>query len=276
MENLELKITNPEVHIKNGIKLNSRYSNEEKAKLVKASKDFESMLTSMMLQTMTKTTGGLFGKDNYGGDVLDVLFESEIANKMTESKSMGIADKIFSSLTGERISDFTKSQIKNSVDKTATKIENTGSLKKSDIQNVINKTTPSNKTLQRLEKYDSIIEDAANKYDVDKKIIKSIIMTESAGKANAKSKANAKGLMQLMDSTATEMGVDDIWNPTENIHGGVKYFSQLLKKFNGETDLALAAYNAGPNNVNKYDGIPPFRETQAYVQRVNNYLNILE
>jgi Rod binding domain-containing protein len=276
MENLELKITNPNAHIKKGVNLNSRYSPEEKTKLVKASKDFESMLTSMMIKSMTKTTNGLFGKDNYGGDVLDVLFESEIANKITESKSMGIADKIFSTLTGESIDNFTKSRMKINVNKNSIKLDKTRNHKKSDSQNVINKTTPSNEALQRIEKYDNIIEDAASKYGVDKNLIKSVILTESAGKVNAKSKADAKGLMQLIDSTATDMGVEDPWNPKDNIHGGAKYLSQLLKKFNGKTDLALAAYNAGPGNVSKYDGIPPFKETQAYIQRVNNYLNILE
>ncbi len=275
MENLELKITDPKLHIKKGTDLNSRYSPEEKTKLVKASRDFESMLTSMMIQSMTKTTNGLFGKDNYGGDVLDVLFESEIANKITESKSMGIADKIFSTLTGESINDFIKSKEKDSINKNTINFNNAKALDENDKIDKNNKTS-NNKALQRLEKYDSIIENAGEKYNVDKKLIKSIIMTESAGRANAKSKTDAKGLMQLMDSTATEMGVNNPWNPSENINGGVKYFSKLLKKFNGETDLALAAYNAGPGNVSKFNGVPPFKETQAYVQRVNNYLNILE
>ncbi|MBK8945045.1 MAG: transglycosylase SLT domain-containing protein [Ignavibacteriae bacterium] len=269
MNSLELKITKPESHIKQGKIAGDRYSKEEKTKLAQASKDFESMLTAMMLKSMTKTTDGLFGNENYGGDVLDVLFETEIAKHISNSKGMGIADKIFNSMTGDNIKDYNKKNVKNNkineVDENVTK-----AIK--DIEN----TKPSNNALKRIEKFEPIINEASHKYDVDKKLIKSIILTESAGIVNAKSKANAKGLMQLMDSTASDMGVINPFDPKDNINGGVKYISKLLKQFDGNTNLALAAYNAGPGNVNKYDGIPPFKETQNYIARVNNYLNILE
>ncbi len=80
-----------------------KYSPKEKAKLAKASKEFESMLTGMMIKSMTKTTEGLFGKDNYGGDVLDVLFEKELAKHITDQQGMGVAEQIYNSLTGENI-----------------------------------------------------------------------------------------------------------------------------------------------------------------------------
>ena len=82
--------------------------------------------------------------------------------------------------------------------------------------------------------------------------------------------------MQLIDSTANYLGVEDVWDPKENIMGGTKYLSKLLKLFDGDTDLAIAGYNAGPGNVKKHKGIPPFKETQNYVQRVKNYLNNLD
>ena len=271
MSNINLKISNPSVHFKEGIEPNNRFNSNEKQKLAKASKEFESMLTGMMIKSMTKTTDGLFGKDNYGGDVLDVLFETEISKFITESQGMGVADKIYNSLTGEQLSKL----------KDFSKEKNITPLFLNDKKNEITKSTnkeikPNTKALDRIQKYENVIDEAAKKFNVDKQLIKSVILTESAGKANAKSHANAKGLMQLMDSTAADMGVNNPWNPKENIFGGTKYLSIMLKEHDGDTDLALAAYNAGPGNVRKYKGIPPFKETQNYVKRVNNYLNILE
>lgn len=113
MNYLELKITKPESHIKQGKIADERYSKEEKTKLAQASKDFESMLTAMMIKSMTKTTDGLFGNENYGGDVLDVLFETEMAKHISNTKGMGIADKIYKSMTGENLNAVNKKIFRN-------------------------------------------------------------------------------------------------------------------------------------------------------------------
>jgi Rod binding domain-containing protein len=271
MEGLNLKITKQDTHFKKGIEANGRFDAAEKQKLAKASKEFESMLTSMMIKSMTKTTDGLLGKDNYGGDVLDVLFETEISKHITENQGMGVAEQIYKSLTGEVLATnktFSKEKLLTPI------ISNNKNSELKVIPN--NKIKPNSNALKRIEDYDDLIKSASKKFNVDEQLIKSVILTESAGKADAKSKANAKGLMQLMDSTASDMGVNNPWNPKENINGGTKYLSKLLNDFDGDTDLALAAYNAGPGNVKKYDGIPPFKETQNYIKRVNNYLNTLE
>lgn len=122
-------------------------------------------------------------------------------------------------------------------------------------------------------KYANIIKQAAAKYDLPERLISSIIQHESSFKNNTVSHAGARGLMQLMPGTAKFLGVKDSYDPTQNINGGAKYLRQMLNQFNGNTELALAAYNAGPGNVKKYGGIPPFKETQNYVKKVLNTFN---
>ena len=117
--------------------------------------------------------------------------------------------------------------------------------------------------------YDDIINKYAIQEGVDPLLIKAIIKQESGFKANAKSNAGAKGLMQLMPATAREMGVKNVLDPQQNIAGGVKYFAKQLDKFDGNIPLALAAYNAGAGNVQKYGNkVPPFKETQNYVKNI--------
>lgn len=114
-----------------------------------------------------------------------------------------------------------------------------------------------------------IIDEMANKYGVPASLITKVIETESNFDVKAVSPSGAMGLMQLMPKTAEGLGVKDAFNPRDNIEGGVKYLSQMLKRY-GNVSLALAAYNAGPGNVDKYGGIPPFKETQNYVRKILN------
>lgn len=119
--------------------------------------------------------------------------------------------------------------------------------------------------------YANIIKKAANTYGVPEKLIAAIMKQESNFNPNVVSYAGAQGLMQLMPGTARYLGVTKPFDAEQNIMGATKYISQMLKQHGNNTQLALAAYNAGPGNVAKYGGIPPFKETQNYVKNVMNY-----
>jgi soluble lytic murein transglycosylase-like protein len=109
---------------------------------------------------------------------------------------------------------------------------------------------------------------AGTQHNIDRELLASIVHAESAGNTHAVSRTGARGLMQLMPGTARELGVDDPTRPDENINGGTTYLDSLLTRYHDNLALALAAYNAGPAAVDRYHGIPPYRETRAYVLRV--------
>jgi soluble lytic murein transglycosylase-like protein len=119
-----------------------------------------------------------------------------------------------------------------------------------------------------------IVIQTASRHQIDPALVKAIIMAESGFNTRAISKRGAKGLMQLMPATAQALGVEDIFNPKQNISGGVRYFKQLVTQFDGDVELALAAYNAGSRNVMHYQGIPPFKATQYYIKKVFKYYRI--
>ena len=119
----------------------------------------------------------------------------------------------------------------------------------------------------------SMIDKVAQKHGVDEKLVRALVRQESGFNPNATSHCGAQGLMQLMPATAKGLGVKDAYNPVQNVEGGVKYLKNLLNKYNGNVILALAEYNAGPGAVDKYDGVPPYKETQNYVKSIlANYL----
>ena len=113
-----------------------------------------------------------------------------------------------------------------------------------------------------------LIEPAAAKYALDPNLVAAVIWAESSGDPKAVSTKGAQGLMQLMPKTARDMGVSDVLDPSQNVDGGSRYLREMLDRHDGDLSRALAAYNAGPEAVRKYGGIPPFRETQNYVGKV--------
>ena len=116
--------------------------------------------------------------------------------------------------------------------------------------------------------FGDLIREASTREGVDPALVSAVVSAESGFNPQAVSAAGAKGLMQLMDGTARSLGVRDAFDPAQNIAGGVKYLRQMLDKYGGDVKRAVAAYNAGPGAVDNYGGIPPYAETQSYVQRV--------
>ena len=135
------------------------------------------------------------------------------------------------------------------------------------------RATPASRTRRRRPKRPSppkstsqIVSEASVKHGVDSDFIRSVIRQESAGNSQAVSLAGARGLMQLMPGTASQLGVNDSFSPEQNVHGGTRYLRELLERYNGDAIKALAAYNAGPGAVDRYKGVPPYRETRQYVR----------
>lgn len=256
----------PKLNINNAKKLHSRYTKEQKQKLAKATKGFESMLTSLMLKSMQKTSGGMFGDKSLGGDYFSSMFENKISSFIADKKGLGVAKLLYKKITGEEL-------------KTAPTVSNLKGINNYNILNLKHNknnkpvVVPSDTSLNRLNQYVPIINEASKLFNVDKDLIKSVILAESAANGKAISKVKAKGLMQLMDGTAKDLGVNNVWDSKENIFGGTKYLSQLLEQFNGNVNFALAGYNAGPRKVVKSNGIPEIQETKNYINRVLGYLN---
>ncbi|HTV02797.1 MAG TPA: lytic transglycosylase domain-containing protein [Luteitalea sp.] len=143
-----------------------------------------------------------------------------------------------------------------------------GSVTTYAVRNSVMRTTTREVALERASAYDDVIEEAAATHGVRPELVRAVIHVESGFNPRARSHVGAMGLMQLMPGTAADLGVDNPWDPVQNIRGGVAYLGSLLREF-GDEVLALAAYNAGPGAVNKYgQRVPPYRETRDYVQKI--------
>jgi soluble lytic murein transglycosylase-like protein len=139
-----------------------------------------------------------------------------------------------------------------------------------DFQKILNTSVQNTKnpTSVSRSEIDNLITKYSEKNGLDEDFVKAVINQESGFNPNATSHCGAMGLMQLMPATAQGLGVSDAYNPEQNIEGGTKYLKGLMDRFDNNKSLALAAYNAGPNAVKKYGGIPPYAETQNYVKKV--------
>ena len=265
----------------------------EKLRLRKATKELESFFVLHMLKAMRQTipksnllTGGL-GEDTYTS-----MFDEELS-KIVAGGPASLSEALYRSLekhltaeSGDTLeaSGIFKSGVPEKVQPSSSTSNDATKIDKPKVETAP-KEKPSSKTPSPpvvrpkitsdavLKTYGPTIEEASRKYDLDPTLVYSVIITESGGNPNAVSPKGAKGLMQLMDGTAEQMGVADSLNPQQNIHGGAKYLRQLLDKYNGDLPRTLAAYNAGPGAVDKHKGVPPYAETKRYVDKVMGHLS---
>lgn len=254
---------------------------EDKKKAEKAARDFESLFIYLIFKEMRNAMLNKDDENNasldFGGDVFDDLGYLELSSQISKTGiGIGIASKIYEKLTGEKLKGNWENRVEPKFQPKSTGYHKPIENKSQSMFNVNNANSTnrtSKKIIERLSQFSDWIDEASAKFNLPSNLLQAVIAAESAGNPNAVSKAGAKGLMQLIDSTASYVGVKDVFNPKENIHGGARYLREMLDMFGGNLELALAAYNAGPGNVMKYNGIPPFRETQNYVQRVKRYIS---
>ncbi len=244
---------------------------KEDPKLWEAAKGFESMFMNQMMKSMRKSIHeSEVTKASTGRKIFTEMLDSEYS-KMTASKSPNsIAGLIYRQLLMTRTQDLMNPESADS------KPLNIPFSSRENLSLDGNTSSSLGNWKLSEEQLAPIINKAAKKYDIPANLIKSVIKKESDNHPHAVSKVGAKGLMQLMDSTAKDLGVNDVFNPEENVLAGSRYLKNLLNKYNGDETLALAAYNAGPGRVDEYQGVPPFKETQNYVKNVLHHKGFLD
>jgi Rod binding domain-containing protein len=258
----------------------SDLTNKEKSEYAQVARSFESLFINMIYKEMKNAMLDDEGDGGFGSDTLsgysDMVFSDHLSKMGT---GIGIAQQVYEYFTnGDKLKPITTENVQDALKNIS--INDNNKLDLSNIKNPVDKlketvgSTFLERVQNRMMQFQGIISTAAKQFGVPEQLIKSVITAESAGKADARSSAGAKGLMQLMDGTAKDLGVSNSYDPYQNIMGGTKYLSMMLDRYNGDLELALAAYNAGPGNVDKYDGVPPFRETQHYVKKVQRYHDI--
>jgi len=242
----------------------------ELARLKKAAGEFEAMFINQMLKTMRESekawkesegdTGLGLGTDN----PFQEQFDWQLAIQLSERSPLGIAHDLTRMLE--------KRLGLESPEPTSPReaLRYMGSSRTPAAEPLSSPGAAQRKYPANLEE---IIERMATEYGIDPAMIRAVISAESAGNTKAVSPKGAKGLMQLIDSTAADVGVKNPFDPEQNVRGGTAYLKRMLERYQGDARMALAAYNAGPGAVDRYGGIPPYPETVNYVRKIMQQLN---
>lgn len=215
--------------------------NVDAARKRQVSEQFEAMFVNLLFSQLRSAMApqGFFG-ESAGGEIFQMMMDQHFAEVAARRRQLGVARLI------ERYLDRSEQNPPAESHTAAVEARRTGG------------------TMQDLTPH---IEDAARETGLSVELLRAVIRQESGGDAYAVSKKGAQGVMQLMPETAAELGVRNVFDPRENILAGARYLRRMVDRF-GNLALGLAAYNAGPGNVEKYQGIPPFAETQAYVRSI--------
>lgn len=242
------------------------------AKAQKVAQEFESIFATMMLRSM-RGSNEIFENDflpnSLGQKIYTEMLDDEYGKLMAGNSKLGLAKLVLQQLHKDDKSPVSSLAMLAGLKYPSWMIDN---------KFVPAATTGVDVTdaAGKISQYDALIKQASDRYGVDSNLITAVIIQESGGNPNAVSLKGAKGLMQLMDSTAREMGIYQVFNPRQNILAGTKYLSQMLKRFGGDESLALASYNAGPAAVDQYRGVPPYNETQKYVANILSMKDTLD
>jgi soluble lytic murein transglycosylase-like protein len=253
------------------------------AKARKACREFESILLYRMLSTMRKAFQDDDQEDSgFGGEIFKSMMDEQLSLALARSGGIGLASMLEKALGIESESAPPRPGKEVSISPARTWERYVPSPRKQGAGEASSKAAPAAGIEPEkarpggiLKIYDSTIRAASQVFGVSADLIRAVIIQESGGDPKAVSHKGAKGLMQLTDPTARELGVTDPFDPVQNIFGGTRFLAKMLKTFKGNIELALASYNAGPGAVETYGGVPPYKETQNYVKGVLGKLETL-
>ncbi len=254
-------------------------------KLEKAARDFESLFVYQLLRTMRASFASSSDDKNemgFGKDIFMSIADQALAQKVGETGSLGIAKSLMTYLEQSKgqATEAAESQSSKAREiehrEVKREFKSLDTAQPAPIKLKMSYTSPTSDRKLSRDELNSLIDSASQKHGLPSTLLEALIQVESAGDSTAVSRRGAKGLMQLTDSTAKELGVTDVFDPEENVDGGSRYLKKLINRFSGDVKLALAAYNAGPGAVDKYGGIPPYPETEKYVDKVIGFMSDTE
>jgi soluble lytic murein transglycosylase-like protein len=241
---------------------NTIYPSKEEADTQRvrgACKDFESIFIYQLLSSIRRAFKTDDDSDSgFGSDLFRSMMDEQLSIAIAKAGGIGLADILEKGL--------------GLVDSARESMARLARVSPSPARP---KDSPEASSDRQLRPYESTIRAASRVFGIDANLLRAVILHESSGNPKAVSSRGAKGLMQLMDATAAELGVSNPFDPVQNIFGGARLLTNLLKVFDGDLELALASYNAGEGAVRRYGGIPPYKETQEYVRKVSSTLQKL-